>query len=191
METSTIWTTVTTFITVACIAGALYFVYAMRLRGMRPGEIDENGERTRLPLTVFQVRAAWGLGIGTVALLAILRIFLDRGAENYYLQDDMRNTVYLIAMCAAAAYLTVHVVTALRNRGRVKDERDIAVLHWAPTVQVLGMTLTLAFWAIGLTETYWASGQVPIAYPILIFLSTLIVGGLFQAAGVLIGYWRF
>lgn len=192
MDTFTLWSILTIVTTLAVTGLILYYIYVER--GKRRGHealIDENGKRIRLPLTMLQVRALWALGIGTATLLWIITLFVQHGAENYYANDGMRIAVYLIALGGALAYGIVHAVTGWRNRGRVKDERDIAVLHWAPTVQVTGMTLTLAVWAIGLTETYWSAGQLPIAYPILIFLSTLIVGGLFQALGILIGYRRF
>lgn len=192
METTTLWAVLTAVTTLMVAALILFYLYGEWKRGRQRTELkDDDGQPLRLPLTMLQVRALWALGIGTLTLAAIVMIFLDRGVQNYYAQDDMRILVYLVAFGGAAAYMLVHVITGIRNRGRVKDERDIAVLHWAPTVQVTGMTLTLAMWAIGLTEAYWSVGQLPIAYPILIFLSTLIVGGLFQALGILIGYRKF
>ncbi len=192
METTTLWAILTAGTTLLVAGLILFYMYSERKRNRtRGGMTGDDGQPVRLPLTMLQVRALWALGIGTATLALIVAVFLDRGPENYYAQDDMRILVYLIAFGGAAAYGLVHLVTGLRSRGRVKDERDIAVLHWAPTVQVTGMTLTLAMWAIGLTESYWSVGQLPIAYPILIFLSTLIVGGLFQALGILIGYRKF
>ncbi len=124
-------------------------------------------------------------------MLAIVGVFFVHGAENYYQNDAMRITIYMIALGGAPLYLLAHVLSGRKYRGVERDERDIAVMHWAPTVQVLGMTFTLAAWAIGLTESYWTTGYVPIAYPNLIFLSTLIVGMLSRSLGVLIGYRRF
>lgn len=192
MATMTIWSVLTIATAFAVTGLIMYYVHVERTRrGRLEPMTDEDGKPLRLPMTVLQVRALWALGIGTATLLWIVFLFIEHGAENYYQDDGMRIAVYLIAIGGAAAYGLVHLVTGLRNRGVPKDERDIAVLNWAPTVQVTGMTLTLAIWAIGLTETYWSAGAVPVAYPILIFLSTLIVGGLFQALGVLIGYRRF
>ncbi len=192
MDTTTLWAVLTAVTSLAVAGLILFYIYSERKKNHGRGTMtDDEGKRIRLPMTMLQVRALWALGIGTATLLWIVTIFLARGAENYYAQDDMRIMVYLIAIGGAAAYGIVHLITGIRTRGKVKDERDIAVLHWAPTVQVTGMTLTLAMWAIGLTETYWSVGHVPIAFPILIFLSTLIIGGLFQALGILIGYRRF
>lgn len=192
MDTFTLWSILTLATSLAVTGLILYYIHVEKnKRGGREPLTDENGKHIRLPLTILQIRALWALGIGTATLLWIVTLFVEHGAENYYAQDSMRIAVYLIALGGAAAYGIVHMITGLRNRGVAKDERDMAVLHWAPTVQVTGMTLTLAVWAIGLTETYWSAGYVPIAFPILIFLSTLIVGGLFQALGILIGYRRF
>lgn len=190
MDEITLWLAMSTATTLVAAGIILFYIHSERRRN--DGRLtDEDGRPIRLPLTVLQVRALWALGLGTITLFLIMLVFIDRGAEHYYDQNGMRVLVYLIALGGASAYGLVHLVTAVRNRGWRKDERDIAVLHWAPTVQVTGMTITLAMWAIGLTEAYWSTGYVPIAFPILIFLSTLIVGGLFQALGILIGYRRF
>jgi len=50
--------------------------------------------------------------------------------------------------------------------------------------------LTMAAWVIGLTETYWEQGSLPIMWPYIMMMSTLLVSTLAQALGVLIGYRR-
>lgn len=192
MHAQFLWQTVSVLLLL--FVGGFLLYYHITGRGThreRGPIVDEHGVRIRVPYTKLQVRAIWALIIGTVTLLLILSVFSTTSVESYYQNDAIRIRVYLFALGGAAAYLIVHFITGLRYRREQRDERDLKVLHWAPTVQVTGMTLTLAVWAIGLTESYWSVGQVPIAYPILIFLSTIIVGGLFNALGVLLGYRRF
>ena len=70
------------------------------------------------------------------------------------------------------------------------DERDMAILNKAPLVQLWAVIILLVVWAIGLTETYWDEGAVPIMYMYLIFFSSLVVSTIAQSLGILIGYWR-
>lgn len=185
------WSLLLAFLLAVLGSVALYVhLERKRMRGDEP-LLDDEGKRIRLPLTMQQTRALWALVIGTAAMLAIVGVFFSYGAENYYHDDAMRITIYMIALGGVPLYLIAHVLAGRKYPDAEPDERDIAVMHWAPTVQVLGMTFALATWAIGLTENYWTTGYVPIAYPNLIFLSTLLVGMLSRALGVLIGYRRF
>jgi uncharacterized membrane protein len=70
------------------------------------------------------------------------------------------------------------------------DERDKAILERAPTVQAQAMVVSVAAWAIILTEVYWETGQVPVAFLVLIFWSCLLVSAMALPMGVLIGYRR-
>ena len=79
---------------------------------------------------------------------------------------------------------------ARSGRGVDVDERDLAILRRAPQVQLIAVMLTLVGWVIGLTETYWEQGSIPIMWPYIMMMTTLLVSTLAQALGVLIGYRR-
>jgi len=70
------------------------------------------------------------------------------------------------------------------------DERDKLIVQQAGRVQWLVVVFSLAAWMIALTEVYRESGELPVVYLSLIFISTLIISILAQSAGILIGYWR-
>jgi len=50
------------------------------------------------------------------------------------------------------------------------------------------MMLTLTPWVIGLTEYYWDQRSIPVMWPYLMMLTTILASTLAQSAGVLIGY---
>ena len=55
---------------------------------------------------------------------------------------------------------------------------------------MLAVIFSLVAWSIALTESYWDEGQIPVIFPYLMFMSTLIVSTLAQSIGILIGYWE-
>jgi hypothetical protein len=76
-----------TVATTLAVTGLILAYIHTERKGTRGCEAmtDENGKRIRLPLTMLQVRALWALGIGTVTLMWIVAIFIERGVENYYI----------------------------------------------------------------------------------------------------------
>jgi hypothetical protein len=180
---------------VSAVLLALVAVLVVRVirdaKGDRGASAEGDETASRVPLTLLQERALAALVTGTLTLLIVAGMFIGRGPEQYYTDDAMRVTVYLVFLAGLAVYGAAVLYTSWKYRGVPRDERDEAVLHWAPTVQAPGMSLALAVWAIGLTETYWETGSVPIVYPMLIFVSTIVVGLLFRSLGIVIGYRRF
>jgi len=77
----------------------------------------------------------------------------------------------------------------LRKPGQV-DERDRLIMERAPRFQFLAVLFSLTAWVIVLTEVFRDQGQVPVIYLTLILISTLIIGTIAQALGILFGYWR-
>ena len=71
-----------------------------------------------------------------------------------------------------------------------RSERDRFIVVRATKVQLLAVIFSLVIWMIGLTEIYWDQGAIPIVFPYLILMSTLIVSTLAQSIGILIGYRR-
>ena len=72
---------------------------------------------------------------------------------------------------------------------RALDERDLAILARAPTIQPMAMILTLVAWMITLAERFRDQGAVPVVYLYLIFGSIMLVYMISQPLGVLLGYW--
>lgn len=70
------------------------------------------------------------------------------------------------------------------------DERDVTVVNRALRLQLWAVIVSLAVWAIALTETYRDQGLIPSIFTFLIFGSSHIVNMLAQAVGILIGYRR-
>jgi len=136
-----------------------------------------------------QKRAFYGLVIGIVFAIALLVVFIIKGDITTFHEDlGFRVTVYALWIGGLVAYLIVMNLT-LRKPGQV-DERDRLIMGQAPKVQLLAVMLSLAAWMIALTESYWDEGQIPVIFPYLILISTLIVSTLAQSIGILIGYWR-
>jgi ABC-type proline/glycine betaine transport system permease subunit len=52
------------------------------------------------------------------------------------------------------------------------------------------MILTLALWVVGLQQTYWEQGGVPLVHLYLVFWSVLLVKAMALPVGVLVGYRR-
>ena len=136
-----------------------------------------------------QKRALYGLVFGVIWAIAIIVVFIAKGGVNAYTEDPgMRAILAALLIGGLIAYSAMMILT-LRKPSRV-DERDKLIMGRAPKVQLWAVIISLAVWMIALTETYWDQGQVPVIFPYLIFLSTLIVNTLAQSVGILMGYWR-
>ncbi|MBC8273481.1 MAG: hypothetical protein H8E40_00710 [Chloroflexi bacterium] len=136
-----------------------------------------------------QKRAWYGLAIGVVPAIALIVVFVVKGGVATFNEDvGFRVTVYALWVGGLIAYLIVMNLT-LRKPGQV-DERDRLIMGRAPKVQLFAVILSLVVWSIGLTEVYWDEGQIPVIFPYVILISTLIVSTLAQSVGILIGYWR-
>ncbi len=170
---------------------ALLGVFVLSL--VRPGRAalspEARAEMAQLPLTPLQRRAWWGLLIGVVMTLALAVVFIARGPTNWSQDTGMRLVVYTLFIGGLAANPVL--LRQRRKRGQkglIMDERDRLVLSRAPLVQSLVVPVSLAVWAMALTEVYQADGGIPIVYPTLIFGSTLIVNMIALYAGILLGY---
>jgi len=175
------------------IAGAVVFLVGV-VRWLAPafrGEADE--ELGDLPPTPLQRRARWMLALGLVWCAALVWILVR--TDPVTVMDDagerMLFTVVLIA--GAVGYV---VLSALMRHGRggevAVDERDQQILARASQIQGASTLLCLAVWSVVLTEAYWETGAVPVAYPSIIFWSTFVVYLVSHSAGILLGYgmWR-
>ena len=139
-----------------------------------------------------QKRALTSLILGLVWTVLLVVLFITRGGVETF-TTDATTRILLSALFVGLLLSTAFTGVpwkAHSGRGMDVDERDLAILKHAPHVQLLAVMLTLAGWVIGLTETYWEQGSIPIMWPYLMLFSTLIVSTLAQALGVLIGYRR-
>jgi len=136
-----------------------------------------------------QKRAWYGLGIGIVFAVAFLLVFILKGGINTFSEDrGFRIIIDVLWVGGIIANLIV-VNLALRKPGMV-DERDRLIMDRAPRVQWLAVVFSLVAWTIALTEIYWDSGQIPVIFLYVIFMTILIVSTLAQSLGILISYWR-
>ncbi len=134
-----------------------------------------------------QKRALYALLIGLVLAAALVAVFAIKGVTTFDEDDGFRFIVYGLWVGVPVVYLILVNLT-LRKPTQI-DERDRRIMERATKTQVLGILLSLAAWAIVLTEVYRESGQIPEIFLTLIFISALIVSTLAQSLGILIGYW--
>jgi hypothetical protein len=143
-------------------------------------------------MTPQQKRAWYGLAIGIIWSLAIVAVFVVKGATAFDENTGMRFTVYALFAAGVLAYVAMLYITGwrMRKEGVLMDERDRLILRKVPVYQMFAVLWTLAAWAIVLSEVYHDQGQVPVVFPNLMFFSAIIVNIVFASAGTLIAYWR-
>ena len=142
-------------------------------------------------MTPQQKRAWYGLAMGIIWTLAMVALFVIRGATAFDEDTGMRFTAYAIFAAGVLAYVAMLYVTGwrMRKQGPIMDERDRMILRKVPVYQMLAVLFTLAAWSVILTEVYHEQGQVPVVFPTLMFFSAIIVNIVFASAGTLIAYW--
>ena len=114
-------------------------------------------------MTPQQKRAWYGLAIGIVWSLALVAIFVAKGATAFDKDAGMRATAYLLFIAGVLAYVAMLYITGwrMRRQGVIMDERDRMILRKVPVYQMFAVLWTLAGWAIALSEVYHNQGQVP------------------------------
>jgi hypothetical protein len=143
-------------------------------------------------MTPQQKRAWYGLAIGIVWSLALVAVFVVKGATAFDEDVGMRAMVYGLFIAGVLAYVAMLYITGwrMRRQGVIMDERDRMILRKVPVYQMFAVLLTMAAWAIALNEVYREEGQIPVVFPWLMFYSAIIVNIVFASAGTLIAYWR-
>lgn len=147
---------------------------------------------TRFPMAPLEKRAWWGLGIGVVMLAAMVVESTADGASTFQHDKQLRLTVTAIFLAGVTAY-GILLMTARRKIRKgvvIEDERDRMIMRRATSVRFVTVFISLAVWAIGLTEFYWDQQAIPIAYPYLIFWSIFIVNVVAGSITSVIGYRR-
>jgi hypothetical protein len=143
-------------------------------------------------MTPQQKRAWYGLAIGIVWTLAIVAVFVVKGATAFDEESGMRAMVYGLFIAGVLAYVAMLYITGwrMRREGVIMDERDRLILRKVPVYQMFAVLFTLAGWAIALNEVYREEGQIPVVFVWIMFYSAIIANMVFASAGTLIAYWR-
>jgi hypothetical protein len=138
-----------------------------------------------MPWSPLQKSASAGLAIGSTLIAGILWIFHSNGgAAGYDTNPSMRMQILGLFMVSIANF-TVFTVLARKSA----DERDQAVLGWAPQVQAISVLLLVAAWCVTLPVRFHSEGSVPTIYFYLISGSAWLVYMLTYFAGVILGSW--
>jgi hypothetical protein len=136
-----------------------------------------------------QKRALYSLLTGLALVAALIVVFVIKGDITAFGEDDnLRYLTYGVLIGVPLIYLILVNVT-LRKPTQI-DERDRRIMDKAPRLQLGAIYISLAVWAIALTEVYRDTGQIPYIFITLILFSTIIISSLAQSLGILIGYWR-
>jgi hypothetical protein len=135
-----------------------------------------------------QKRALISLLIGLIMSAALAAVFVTKGISTFNEDAGFRYIVYglwigVLLVCGVLINITLRKPTQI-------DERDRLIMEKATKTQVQAIIISLAAWLIVLTEVYYDSGQVPVIFITLIFISVLVVSTLAQSLGILIGYRR-
>jgi len=136
-----------------------------------------------------QKRAWYGLAIGVVFTIALIVVFIAKGGISTFNEDQGFRIIIDVLWIGVLLTAFISTGLTLRKPGQV-DERDRLIVGRAQVIQLWAVILALVAWMIALTESYWDEGQIPVIFPYLILISTLIVSTLAQSLGILIGYWR-
>lgn len=175
----------------ALLAGLVALTLSAR-RALRPRAPLVLPPGETFPATLLQRRARVTLLTGLVLALAAGVVIVRGGVETFYEQEAVRIPVTLLLLAALVVFAGFGMRAAAwaRQPDGPLDERDLAILEKAPALEGLPMILTLVLWVVGLQQTYWEQGAVPLVYLYLIFWSVLLVKALALPVGVLVGYRR-
>lgn len=175
----------------AVVAG-LGFVAVSARRALRLPPPPDLAPGETLPPTVLQRLARRSLAIGLLLVAVAVAAVLRAGADTFYQDDATRLTVTLLMLAA----LVVLAGFGMRAQGLARkprsplDERDVSILDRAPLLEGNAMMVTLALWVVGLQQTFWSAGAVPLVWLYLMMWSLLLLKALVLPMGVLLGYRR-
>lgn len=136
-----------------------------------------------------QKRALYGLVFGVIWAIAIIVVFIPKGGVSAFNEDQGFRLIIDGLWIGGLIFYLLLFETIVRKQNQV-DERDRLIMDRAPRVQWLAVIFSLVAWMIALNEGYHDTGQIPVIFLYLIFMSTLIVSMVAQCIGILIGYRR-
>ena len=139
-----------------------------------------------------QKRTLLGFMITVPMSIALVAIFIIEGATKFNDDMGMRLLVYGVFIGGMLMYALLLLVTRWRRNKTQAfyDERDLSIARRAERFQLIAVLISLGIWAIALNEFYWEEGHIPLVFPYLIFMSSLIINIMAQSVGILLGYWR-
>ena len=140
-------------------------------------------------MTLLQKRALLSFIIGLLLTAVAVVVLISQGDITAFDRESNLRMVMYVALVGVPLVYLILVNLSLRKPVQI-DERDHRVMEKSGKVQWIASILSLVVWTIVLTEVYRESGQVPVPFLYLIFMSTLIVSTLAQSLGILLGYGR-
>jgi hypothetical protein len=136
-----------------------------------------------------QKRALYGLVLVILFSTAMLVLFFSGGGIDKF-EADAGFRLAVDALCIAGLITPLILFRPIMQNRSKFDERDRLIMNKATFIQWITVIASLAAWVIILTEAYHASGEVPLNYLYILFLSILLISTIAQSLGILIGYWR-
>lgn len=136
-----------------------------------------------------QKRALYGLILVLFFSAAMFILFFSGGDIDKF-EADASFRLAVDALCIAGLITPLILFRPIMQNQSMFDERDKLIMNKATFIQWATVIASLAAWVIILTEAYHTSGEVPVNYLYILFLSILLISTLAQSLGILIGYWR-
>ncbi len=150
-----------------------------------PLSAEGRAEFAALPRTPLQKTAWLGFAIGAALGGGILLIYFAGGGSAGYDVDPAMRMRILALFLASLANFTLFSTLA-RTRA---DERDRAVLGWAPHTQAIAILLVMAAWCTLLPIRFHDEGAAPTIFFFLMMGSVWLVYMLSFFVGLLLGSW--
>jgi hypothetical protein len=139
-------------------------------------------------MSPLQKRALYSFILGAILTITLIIVFLTK--DVYTFDEDLSFRLIVYALWIAVPLVYLIAVHPILKKPDMFDERDRSIVERASKVQWIAIIFNLAAWTIILTEVFWDTGQVPVVFLNLIFISTLTISTLAQSLGIFIGYWK-
>jgi len=162
------------------LTGLVRFVQSVR---PQPGMKDT-------PTTPLETLGWVGVGVTGALGLGLVLLISVTGVTGFHEEPTARFVFWLMLGSGIGLWALAWTYVRRRSGGIVVDERDQAILARSFSVESMLVLLSLVTWTVTLTEVFWDEGSVPIAYLQLLFWTTLILGALGRALGIILGYRR-
>ena len=174
------------WLVIACLGGILALLAISRVaRGLRP-----NPDLTGLPMTPLEKLGWIGLATTASVVVGIAGLVAIVGVDGFHEEPAARFTFWLLLMGALAVWAVAWMRIKRPLGSVVVDERDRAILARSFSVESMVVLVSLVAWTVGLTESFWDEGSIPISYVQLLFWTTFVGGAMGRSLGIILGYRR-